>query len=109
MGFVITSIAVAIVTRLPSWLKSRILLIVYAGPVLRPGVSLSPLFGDLLRCARIIRDPMALDSAATFSSRVRDLGLGGLLDRFLDLGWSNLGALAFFCGDPGGAVVGGRF
>ena len=44
---------------------------------------------------------MALDSAATFSSRVKDLGLGGLLDRFLDLGWSSLGALALSAGTPG--------
>ena len=44
---------------------------------------------------------MALDSSATFASRVRDLGLSSLLDRFLELGWTNLGALAFSAGTPG--------
>ena len=44
---------------------------------------------------------MALDSTATFESRVRDLGLGGIFDRFVDLGWTTLGALAFSAGTPG--------
>ena len=67
-----------------------------------PVFLLPPLcWGFRFGCLRILRIPMALDSAATFSSRVKDLGLGGLLDRFLDLGWSSLGALAFSAGTPG--------
>ena len=44
---------------------------------------------------------MAMDSAATFAARVRDLGLGELLPRFLELGWVNMGTLAFSAGTPG--------
>ena len=44
---------------------------------------------------------MALDSSATFAARVRELGLANLLDSFLDLGWNNLGTLAFSAGTPG--------
>ena len=44
---------------------------------------------------------MALDSSATFAARVRDLGLSSRLDKFFELGWNNLGALAFSAGSPG--------
>ena len=44
---------------------------------------------------------MALDSSATFAARVRDLGLGSVLERFTELGWTTLGALAFSAGTPG--------
>ena len=44
---------------------------------------------------------MALDSAASFAARVRDLGLGELLPRFEELGWCNMGTLAFSAGSPG--------
>ena len=42
-----------------------------------------------------------MDSAATFAARVKDLGLGELLPRFLELGWVNMGTLAFSAGTPG--------
>ena len=44
---------------------------------------------------------MALDSAATFMARVRDLGLSDFAESLAERGWGTLGGLAFAAGSPG--------
>ena len=44
---------------------------------------------------------MALDSKASFASRLDDLGLTDLAGQFDSLGWDTFGALAYATGTPG--------
>ena len=44
---------------------------------------------------------MAMDSKASFASRLDDLGLTDFADQFVELGWDTFGSLAFAIGTPG--------
>ena len=47
---------------------------------------------------------MALDSKASFASRLDDLGLTDYAAQFEALGWDTFGSLAFSTGTPGAPV-----